>query len=517
MEIFTLVDIIENASTSQPDKEAFKCGKETITYRELSIKTSQLAHYLNQQGVKIGDRVGIYLNRSLETAIAIYGILKAGAAYVPLDFSAPHTRTSYVLKNCDIRYLISSPKLRSKVKSLLETESNLSAVIGLKTDIISSVDWEDIYTINISNFKPLKITGHNLAYVMFTSGSTGLPKGIMHTHNSGLNYAKLSASLYDVTLNDRVGNHAPIHFDISTFGYFSAPLRCATTIIATDAHTKLPSSLAQLIDEENLSIWYSVPLALIQILQTGLLDRYKMFSLRWVLFGGEVFPLKHLRTFIEKWEHVTFSNVYGPAEVNQCTFYNFRSLPDFIDTLPIGKVWGNTSFRVLDECDNPVKLGDKGKLLINSGTMMQGYWKNPELTSKSFYTENSDDGLEIKFYRTGDIVSEREDGNLLFYGRNDRQVKVRGYRIELDEIEASILKHPEIREVAVIVDTRTDATLIYTAVLLIENSRLTAHEVKLYCKQNLPVYAIPDIIQIHTNLPRTSSGKIDRKHLTPNN
>jgi acyl-coenzyme A synthetase/AMP-(fatty) acid ligase len=346
---------------------------------------------------------------------------------------------------------------------------------------------------------------------MFTSGSTGAPKGIMHTHNSGLNYAKLSAELYSVTTNDRIGNHAPIHFDISTFGYFSSPLEGASTIIVTDAHTKLPISLSQLIAKEKLTIWYSVPLALIQILQAGILDKLNMESLRWVLFGGEVFGLKYLRELMRKWPNANFSNVYGPAEVNQCTYYNFNTFSEQTQQLPIGQVWRNTDFKILDDSDIPVANGEKGKLVISSGTMMKGYWNNEVLTKKSFYIDNLDSGLELVYYRTGDVVFEDENGVLFFSGRDDRQVKLRGYRIELDEIESVFINHPDVNEAAVIITDEGGDREVYAAILLIPDKNITIKDLRQHCKSNLPTYAIPDTIEIFENLPKTSSGKIDRK------
>jgi amino acid adenylation domain-containing protein len=512
MELFTLTHIIENSAEKYPNKEAFKCEDISISFSELDIKTNQLAKYLTDSGVKKGDRVGIYLNRCLETAIAIYGILKAGAVYVPLDFTAPHPRTRFLIDNCDISFLITSPKLKSKVKSLVDYDSSLKGIIGQIQDIsLNNISWEAIFDIDLKDYKPIKVLEHDLAYIMFTSGSTGAPKGIMHTHNSGLNYAKLSAELYSVTTNDRIGNHAPIHFDISTFGYFSSPLEGASTIIVTDAHTKLPISLSQLIAKEKLTIWYSVPLALIQILQAGILDKLNMESLRWVLFGGEVFGLKYLRELMRKWPNANFSNVYGPAEVNQCTYYNFNTFSEQTQQLPIGQVWRNTDFKILDDSDIPVANGEKGKLVISSGTMMKGYWNNEVLTKKSFYIDNLDSGLELVYYRTGDVVFEDENGVLFFSGRDDRQVKLRGYRIELDEIESVFINHPDVNEAAVIITDEGGDREVYAAILLIPDKNITIKDLRQHCKSNLPTYAIPDTIEIFENLPKTSSGKIDRK------
>jgi len=518
MELYTLTDIIKNSAALFPDNEAFKCEDISVSYKELDIKTSQLAKCLIDSGVKKGDRVGIYLNRCIETAIAIYGILKAGAAYVPLDFTAPHARTRSLINSCDIEVLVTSDKQKRKITSILDGSSSLIRIIGLSKRLpLMSVSWDAIYNTSLANFKAVEIDKNDLAYIMFTSGSTGAPKGIMHTHYSGLNYAKMSADLYGIISNDRVANHAPINFDISTFGYFSAPLAGASTIIITDAYTKFPVSLAKLIEKESLTIWYSVPLALIQILLSNVLDKVNLNSLRWVLFGGEVFGLKYLTKFIEKLPNAIFSNVYGPAEVNQCTYYNFNSLAQVNSQLPIGKVWNHTEFKILDKKDNEVNSGNKGALVIKSITMMKGYWDNIKLTQKSVYKELDAAGMEQIYYRTGDIVFENENNDLVFVGRNDRQRKIRGFRIDLDEIESVLLKHPSVKEASVlIIESENNLKALYAVILLLPEATISTNELASFCKTHLPVYSVPEHIEIFANLPRTSSGKVNRNVLIDN-
>jgi acyl-coenzyme A synthetase/AMP-(fatty) acid ligase len=310
-----------------------------------------------------------------------------------------------------------------------------------------------------------------------------------------------------------VANHAPINFDISTFGYFSAPLSGASTVIITDAHTKFPVSLANLMEREKLTIWYSVPLALVQILLSGMLDKINLNNLRWVLFGGEVFGLKYLEKFMEKLPNAIFSNVYGPAEVNQCTYYNFNSITTLDSHLPIGKIWYDAEYKILNTDDKEVAKGEKGVLVVKTNTMMKGYWKNDELTAQSLYIDLNN----AKYYRTGDVFYENEYGNLFFVGRNDRQTKIRGFRIELDEIESVLLKHPSVKDASVIiVELENNQMELYAAILLLAETNVSATELKSYCKSHLPVYSVPDQIQIFDTLPRTSSGKIDRNVLMNN-
>lgn len=503
--------IIEQSANRLPDKQAFRFGDSFLTYEDLVQKANQIAKLLADFGVKKGDRVGIYLKRSLEIPISIYGIMKAGAAYVPLDPFSPPARTQFLIEDCGIRHLISNPDLKSRLYKVLEKDLNLDCIIGLEEDLkYPKVSWEELEQLP-SNSLDIRILEKDLAYVMYTSGSTGNPKGIMHTHYSGLNYAKLSADLYDVNEQDRIGNHCALHYDISTFGYFSAPLKGATTTIISDAHTKLPASLTQLVENEKLTIWYSVPLALIQMLQKGILHKRKMSSLRWVLFGGEPFSTKHLRTLMKMWPNARFSNVYGPAEVNQCTFYHIPTIPENDDPIPLGQVWNNTEMLILNKNENPVRTNEIGELLIRTGTMMKGYWKRPDLTKKSFFKRYTTPGFEEIFYRTGDLVMQKSNGDLMFMGRKDRQIKTRGYRVELDEIEHLMNAHEFVNEAVVLpIPNGDEGWLIKAIVHLKPNGNLREEELKKYLGNNLPEYAIPNKISFVKCIPRTPAGKIDR-------
>ncbi|MGI9541958.1 MAG: AMP-binding protein, partial [Cyclobacteriaceae bacterium] len=269
--IYLLPHTLQSTAERLPDQNAFQFEDEVLTYEEMVLKTNQMAHLLLESGVRRGDRVGVYLQRSIETAIAIYGIMQAGAAYVPLDPYAPSARTLFLLKDCGIRHLITNTSQKRTFPDILTKTSALDQVIGISGDWpVPSVTWEALNQFPTNN-PTVRILEQDLAYIMYTSGSTGKPKGIMHTHYSGLNYAKLSADLFGLGKRDRIGSHAPLHFDISTLAYFTAPLVGATSVIISEAHTKMPASLTELMQTEKLTVWYSVPLALTQMLSHGLL------------------------------------------------------------------------------------------------------------------------------------------------------------------------------------------------------------------------------------------------------
>ena len=219
---------------------------------------------------------------------------------------------------------------------------------------------------------------------------------------------------------------------------------------------KLPKSLSALVAKEKITLWFSVPLILTQVLLNGDIDNHDFSALRWVRFGGEVFPVKLLRELMLKWPHAKFINSYGPSELFRCTRYILEEPPLTDNAIPLGTVWGNTEYKILNEKDQPVKQGSPGELVVRSDTMMVGYWNNMALTEKSFYRVQVASGYDYVYYRTGDLVKENDKNELMFLGRIDRQVKLRGYRIELDEIEATLLKHESIEEAAVIVVQKED-------------------------------------------------------------
>ena len=517
--IYLLSQILDRSAERFPDQDAFRYEGKSLTYAQLWYRANGLAGWLREQGVQRGDRVGIYLSKSLETAIAVYGIWKAGAAYVPLDPSAPIARTALAIHQCGIRHLLTQKSKRSRLPALLEAAPNITCVLGLPENLdqplprtITRCDWNAIP--KQESAPAARLMEQDIAYIMYTSGSTGVPKGIVHTHYSGLSYAQMSAYTFGLTNGDRLGNHSPLHFDMSTLDYFSGPLVGATTVIIPEAYTKIPASLSQLIQDETLSVWYSVPYALIQLLLRGVLEDRDLSSLRWVLFGGEPYPAKYMYELMQRLPQARFCNVYGPAEVNQCSYYLVPPLmekePFPQEVAPIGQIWANAEELVLNEQNKPVSPGEVGELLVRTPTMMQGYWQQPDLNDQVFYRCEIAHQMAV-FYRTGDLVQQLVDGNYQFVGRKDRQIKSRGYRIELDEVEAALVSHPQLEEVAAY--TATDEAgnqQVEAAVMVKANATLSQAQLMRYAAERLPAYAVPRYIAIAAAFPRTGTGKIDR-------
>ena len=511
---FLLPHAVDASATSRPDAEAFRFDAQALRYDQLAARSDALARTLVEHGVQRGDRVGIYMAKSLYSPVALYGIMKAGAAYVPIDPAAPAARLAWLVRDCGIRHLVSEDAKRSMLAALAREGALPACLLGVSPgdDLPSScLTWDTIFAGDSAVALP-RMNEDGLAYIIYTSGSTGTPKGIMHTHRSGLAYAKLSAMTYAVAPDDRLANHSPLHFDMSTFDYFTGPLCGATTVIVPEEHTRVPASLSKLIEDERVTIWYSVSSALAQLLARGVLEKRNLARLRWVLFGGDLLSPRNLRALIGYMPNARFSNVYGPAEVNQCTFYHVPAGGAVSDEpIPIGEVWDNTEGLIVDEHDRLVAPGSVGELLIRSPTMMRGYWNRPDLSARAYYYRDGSEHERDRFYRTGDLVRERDDGQLEFLGRKDRQIKSRGYRVELEEVELALSAHDAVDEAAA-VPIADDAMgyRIEAAVTLRPGAQLETGDLRQHLRERLAWYAVPGRIEVIDEFPRTPTGKIDR-------
>ncbi|MCA9953927.1 MAG: amino acid adenylation domain-containing protein [Ardenticatenaceae bacterium] len=515
--IYSLPQALDRTADKFPDHEAIRCNGKGLTYALLQQQANNLAAILQQQGVQRGDRVGIYINKDIESAVSIYGIMKAGAAYVPLDPFAPVERLSYVINDCGIRVIITKQNKLAQVRSMV-AETNLNCLIGIGPQddlVVTCIPWEQVTDPERQDMPNLHVIEQDLAYILYTSGSTGTPKGIMHTHRSALSFAEWACDEYELTVEDRVTNHAPYHFDLSTFDLFATMLAGGTMVIIPEFVTKFPASHSQLLQDEKITVSYTVPFALIMLMERGALAKRDLSALRWVLFAGEVFPTKHLRELMKQWPEKRFSNLYGPTETNVCTYYHVPLLAeDDEDTIPIGFACANEEMLVVDRDNEPVVPGEVGELLVRGGTVMRGYWGRPDLNEKGFYRRSVFGNYEDLFYRTGDLVLQEPDGNFRYFGRKDRQVKTRGYRVELDEVEVALLAHEDVKEAAVYtVSDGNGSNLIEAAVIPNENTELTHNILAKHVGDKLPPYAVPTKIYIMADFPRTSTGKINRREL----
>ncbi len=502
-EVRFMPDILQQAAQAYPDKVALHDEKERVSFAEWDARCNRLAHTLRDHGAGRGDRVGLMVNKSTRSAVGIYGIMKSGAAYVPIDPRARREQVEYIVRKCGIRHLVTEPD-----KAAILDGMEIDTAIGLDAATAGTrgVPWEAVEQMP-AQAPEIGFKTSDVAYIIFTSGSTGTPKGIVHTHESALAFASAAADLYQVTSRDVLSNHSHLHFDMSTFDFFSGPLRGAGLVIFSDAHMRFPASLAELIEQERITVWYSVTTALVELASRGDLQQRDLDSLRLVIFGGEVFPPDHLNALMQILPRARFSNIYGPAECNGCTYFHVPSLPNAYRErpVPIGKPIADATLLIVDENGEST---DEGELLVHARTNMQGYWDDPEKTAAAFETRD-ENGKSIRYLKTGDLVRKGEDGNLEYLGRRDRQIKLRGFRIELDGVEAVLGRHPAVVECAVWV--AADETCLWAAAVPgPDESEIDSRTLTRYLGQHLPAYAVPRKVHLVEEMPRTGSGKISR-------
>ena len=506
-----LHDLLAGSAARKPDHPAVVCRNQTLAYAELDIRSGRLARVLSEAGVRPGDRVAILMNKSVDCLTAIYGIMKAGAAYVPLDPTSPPQRQAFVLNDCDVRCVVSEPRKRAQCVAAMAAGARVTRVFGVAAgpDLAGAIgDWA---ALDRGDSLTVPSGPEDLCYVLYTSGSTGTPKGIMHTHASATAWAETATAAFGLTGDDRLSNYAPLHFDLSTLDLFGSALLGATMVMIPEEYARLPASMAGLLASERVTVFYTVPYALIQLVLHGGLERHDFGALRWVLFGGEPMSVKHLAALMSRWPGARFANVYGPTETNGCTYYVLPGPPDGDAALPIGRLNDGAERLIVDDDLDPVAPGASGELLIRAPTAMRGYWNRPDLNARVFFDPGDGRG---NFVRTGDVVRESPDGVLEFLGRRDRLIKSRGNRVELDDVEAVLAACEFVEEAAVF--ARPDAAgslVIHAAATLLEGAEAGETELRRHLKAHLPPYAQPVDLEIHASFPRTATGKIDRRRL----
>lgn len=511
---FLIHSPLQHYAEVTPDHPAMSLQGVEMSYRDLDIQSNRLAHALVVAGVKPQDRVGLFLHKCFELGVAIYAILKAGAAFVPLDPFMPAERLAFILDDCGIDVLITSDSLCTTVEQIGHrdglTIAGVSKSLPFKTITNKMVAEQPVTAPEVI------ITDQYLGYIMYTSGSTGAPKGMMHTHSGSICYANWGKDHVQLTSVDRVASHAPLHFDLSIFDFFSTLRAGATVVLVPEAVTKFPASWTKLIQSERITAVFTVPYTLITMVAHGAMETRDLSSLRWVLFGGEPYPPRQLRQIMSALPDTRFTNVYGPAEAPSCTCYDIpRPLPDGDEPLPIGLVSLNSEGLIVDSDGNICDRGDSGELCIRSSTLTRGYWNRPELNKSAFLLRDGLGPFPTVYYRTGDRVMQGDDGNLQFIGRMDRMVKTRGHRVELDEIEAVLGSHDDAIEVAafVVPDDHSSQSII-VAVTLRSGASTSRQSLIGHMRKKLPPYAVPRDLIIMDAMPHTSSGKVDRLHLT---
>ena len=518
----TLVhDLVAASAARFPARTAVVDGERSVTYLELDATANRLAHVLSTHGVRHGDRVGIYLDKSLEAVVGIYGILKAGATYVPLDPGAPPARLGTIAADAGLRCLITATGKAGEWAPLRAAGAPLDTLVVLDADDgeIAGPDGVEALTSGALAGHPAEAppevprSSSDLAYILYTSGSTGVPKGVMLSHLNALAFVDWAVDEFAVTETDRLSSHAPLHFDLSVFDLFAAAKAGAAVALVPAQLALFPVELARWIREAEISVWYSVPSILTLLVLRGKMPEVELPALRTILFAGEVFPTKHLHRLTELLPDVRFANLFGPTETNVCTWYEVpRWTGEPPPSIPIGKAITDVEVVAVREDGSIAPPGEVGELYVRGPTVMQGYWGDAERTARTLLRDWNGEHDGFPVYRTGDLAYVDENGDWIFLGRRDSQIKSRGYRIELGDIEATLNQHPGVVECAVVAIPDEVVTNRIKA-FVVGRGALDDDELNRFCSERLPRYMAPELYEFRADLPRSSTGKIDRRTL----
>ncbi len=517
---YVLHQLLTESAARRPDAEAVRLLDQALTYAELEKLSNQLAHALIEIGVVPGDRIGIYLQKSPAAIASIFGIMKTGACYVPVDPNAPGLRLAEIARQCGFRVLITSFSLYEKLSAAFLDECPMAAIFFIDKSPDTALPAPAFTFADSLPSQPaappaVNVIDQDLAYILFTSGSTGSPKGVMLSHLNALTFVNWACDTFAISGTDRLSSHAPLNFDLSVFDIFAAVKAGAAISLVPEGLSVFPVQLSSFIQNQRITVWYSVPMVL-TMLTRGKLHERDLSRLRLVLFAGEVFPIKHLRNLRRMLPKPRMANLYGPTETNVCTWYEVGQIPENQTTpIPIGKACANMTVVAIDEAGRRVVApGEEGLLYACGSNVMQGYYGRPSESAACFISNPFAPGRDEKLYCTGDWVTLDEKGHFLLIGRKDHMIKTRGYRVELGEIEAVMVAHPAVNEaVALAIPDEAIGNTIRAIVTINNSDLLTSTELKRHCAEKLPPYMVPEEVEFRDTLPRTGTGKIDRQRL----
>ncbi|MGE3841302.1 MAG: amino acid adenylation domain-containing protein [Vicinamibacterales bacterium] len=512
----SLVDYLESSASRFPERQAVVDPKGwSLTYQDLNRQADSVAGFLHAVGVRPGDRVGVIAPKGARAVVAFLGIMKARAAYVPADYTAPTTRNRTILADCEAKVVF----LSTKGVDLLEGWSDTppAAVVFLDDappasgpSAVSTYQWTDAVA-----HSPARVADRSrtdLAYILYTSGSTGIPKGVMLSHENALSFVDWCSGVFAPSEHDRFSSHAPFHFDLSVLDLYLSLKHGSTLFIISEDVGKSPKDLAQFIAVNRLTVWYSTPSILTLLAEFGSLGSRDYGSLRLVLFAGEVFPPKHLRRLVDLWPAPTYYNLYGPTETNVVTFSRIPTpVPaDRVTSYPIGEPCSHCQACVMDSQGSEVPIGTEGLLYISGPSVFSGYWNRREHDVDLFREH-----LGRRWYNTGDVVRHVAGEGFVYIGRRDRMVKRRGYRVELGEIERGLYEHSGVAEAAVVaIPDEAAGVRVFACLSTAGAERPSIIDLKTFCASHLPSYMSPDVFLFFDHLPRTSTDKVDYQALT---
>lgn len=514
---------LTRSAERRPGADALVMGAERRTYGDVEASANRFAHLLRETGCREGSRVCVFATKTPATVANLLAVLKAGGVYVPVDSASPTERVARIFAASEPDLVLVDDSGAAVVDGLIE-----AGALDVKTTAVGSVAesvtassfatsfcWDDAAALNPEP-PDVRRRADDLAHLLFTSGSTGVPKGVMITHANVVAFVEWAVGYFGTRETDRVSGHPPLHFDLSTFDIYATLAAGAELHLVPSNLNLSPRALAAMIRDGDLTQWFSVPSVLTYLTKFNAIQQDDFPALERLLWCGEVLPTPVLAQCMRLLPHVRFTNLYGPTEATiASSYFTVDRVPaDESVPVPIGVPCAGEDLHILGEDHQPVEPDEIGDLFISGVGLSPGYWRDEEKTAAAFITAAHGTG-EQRIYRTGDLARRGADGIVHFLGRADSQIKSRGYRIELGEIEAAINATPEVRECAVVgVDLGGfEGTTICCAYSVREGTSLTPMALRSAIARLLPVYMLPTRWNELAGLPKNVNGKIDRSFL----
>ncbi|MEO1998551.1 MAG: amino acid adenylation domain-containing protein [Planctomycetaceae bacterium] len=512
---------VTQQSQIRPDHTAIVWQDERHSYRELDQVSNRLAELLRESGCHKGDRVAFCIPKSPLAIISMLGIMKADAVYVPIDAECPASRVAKVIDSCRPSWILAEPNstaMLDEVFRIQNLEHSMRVGSMSETPMQGDQFGSEFCLSDLASFtaEPLSYQNrsHDAAHILFTSGSTGVPKGVIITHAMVIAFVEWALKYFDIDDTDRVSGHSPLHFDLSTFDTYGAFAAGAELHPVPPELNLLPHKLSEFIRKRELTQWFSVPSILNYQAKFDAVAQNDFPHLRRLMWCGEVLPTPTLMYFMQRLPAVPFTNLYGPTEATiASSYYTVPECPTS-DTavIPIGTACTGEELLVLDDRRQAVAAGTTGELYIQGVGLSPGYWQDEERT-RAVFVQHPQTGATI--YRTGDLARVDSEGLVEFIGRTDTQIKSRGHRIELGEIETALHTLDFLGESAVVaIETGGfENTAICCAYVAAADGDVSIPHIRRSLTQSLPRYMLPQFWLSFEQLPKNANGKIHRPRL----